>query len=82
MLLNGATARIGACVEGTRLCETINSLFGIRKLGSACDAGMLESDCVPVLSYKSGSIGLGQSRSSSFVRCKRNCFRMRSTFDR
>ena len=58
MLLNGATARIGACVEGTRLCETINSLFGIRKLGSACDAGMLESDCVPVLSYKSGSIGL------------------------
>jgi len=58
MLLSGATARIGACVEGTRLCETINSLFGIRKLGSACDASMLESDCVQVLSYKSGSIGL------------------------
>ena len=57
-LLSGTTAFVGACVEGTRKCETINALFGIRKLGSACDASMLASDCVPVLSFRSGSIGV------------------------
>ena len=58
ILLSGRKALDGVCVEGTSKCETINSLFGIRKLGSACDSSMLESDCVPVLSWKGGSIGL------------------------
>lgn len=57
-LLSGATALLGSCVEGTRMCETINSLFGIRKVGSACDASMIASDCVPVLAFRSGSIGV------------------------
>ena len=58
ILLNGRTARLGSCVVGTRMCETINSLFGVRKLGSACDATMLAADCVSVLGYSSGSIGV------------------------
>ena len=58
ILLNGRTARLGSCVEGTRMCETIGSLFGVRKLGSACDATMLAVDCVSVLGYSSGSIGV------------------------
>lgn len=57
-LLSGATALLGSCVEGTRMCETINSVFGIRKVGSACDATMIASDCVPVLAFRSGSIGI------------------------
>jgi len=58
ILLNGHVALDGTCVEGTSECETINSLFGLRKLGSACDASMFASDCGSVLSWRSGSIGI------------------------
>ena len=58
ILLNGHFARVGACVEGTKKCEIINSLFGLRKLGAACDTSMFASDCGAVLSWRSGSIGI------------------------
>lgn len=57
-LLTGDVAYLGTCVEGTRKCEMINALFGLRKLGQACDAEMLASDCSKVLSWRSGSIGV------------------------
>lgn len=48
----------GLCVVGTRMCEIINFLFGVRKFGLVCDVIMFVVDCVFVLGYSFGFIGV------------------------